>query len=88
MSQARKSGFSIIEIIVVVAVVGLLGFVGYTFYAKQSSKVAQTATTATVPAAPEINTAADLTKAEKALDSTAGANASDTAQLDTELASF
>lgn len=88
MTRTHNTGFSIVELAVVVVVVSLIGFLGYTFYAKQQTKVASTTPVATVPAAPEINTAADLTTAEKALDSTAGANSSDSAQLDSELANF
>lgn len=88
MKRAHNTGFSIIEMVVVVAVVSLIGFLGYTFYSKQQTKVASTTPVATVPAAPEINSAADLTTAEKALDSTANANSHDSAQLDSELANF
>jgi hypothetical protein len=65
---------------------------GFTFYTKHEAKVATTASqgasVATVPDAPQINTANDLTTAERALDSTAGANSNDSSQLDGELATF
>jgi hypothetical protein len=94
MMRTRTSGFSVMELVVIVGVIGLVGFLGYTFYTKQQTEVAtapatsQSPTVATVPAAPEINTADDLTAAEHTLDSTAGANSNDSTQLDSEFASF
>jgi prepilin-type N-terminal cleavage/methylation domain-containing protein len=94
MGDVSKSGFTVIELVVVISVVGLLAFLGYTFYTQQQHKVADTVTEvpsptiATVPPAPIINTATDLTLAEKALDSTASANSNDSAQLDSEFANF
>lgn len=91
----KKSGFSIIEIIVVLAVVGVLGYLGYSFYNNQlkiaddSSQAAQQSATANdVPAAPEIKSTDDLTKAEKLLDETNLDNTSDNSQLDAELSAF
>lgn len=89
MSRSSKSGFSIIELVIIVAVVGLGGFLGYTYYTNQQTKVADTAArTADVPAAPVVNTTADLTTAEKALDGITVGSTSDSSQLDAELANF
>lgn len=92
MSHSSQSGFSIIELVIVVAVVTLGGFLGFTYFAAQKAQVADTATsqarTADVPAAPVVNTTADLTAAEKALDSITVGSASDSSQLDAELANF
>ena len=92
MNYSSKLGFSIIELVIVVAVVGLGGFLGYTYFAKQKAQVADTASsqarTADVPAAPAVNTAADLTTAEKALDSITVGSTSDSSQLDAELVNF
>jgi len=92
MSHSSQSGFSIIELVIIVAVVGLGGFLGYTYFAKQKAQVADTASsqarTADVSAAPAVNTTADLTTAEKALDATTVGSTSDSSQLDAELANF
>ena len=92
MTYSSKSGFSIIELVIIVAVVGLGGFLGYTYFANQKAQVVDTASTqartADVPAAPVVNTTADLTTAEKALDGITVGSTSDSSQLDSELANF
>lgn len=96
-TKHNTSGFSIIELGVILLVVGLLGFIGYTFYKNHqtasnttptTATVASVAPIATVPVAPTITSTADLTSAETALNSTSGQNATDNAQLSSEISNF
>lgn len=90
-----QTGFSAVELVIVVAVVSLVGFAGYTFSNRQQPKTVsnsqvteQSPTAADVPAAPEVVSADDLSKAEATLDSSDVDNDTDNAQLNNELAAF
>ena len=90
--KSNQSGFSVIEACVVLLVVGLIGFAGFTVYSNQQDK------DTTLPTAADnfekgtsdqqFNSTADLTAAEKTLDTTKVDNTSDSAQLDSQLAAF
>ncbi len=97
----HQQGFGTIELLVIMVIVVVIAFVGYSVYNRQtkptdtSSTVHQTDTTDSskandVAAAPSINSTSDLDKAAAALDKTDpdASNKADTAQLDSQLASF
>lgn len=98
------SGFSIIELLLVIVAFGLIGFAARYVYQTNkladtlnTTTVAQSAaptaaTTAVTPVlvTPVVQTPSDLTAAAASLDQTdpTTSNSSDSATLDTELASF
>lgn len=88
----KQSGFAAFEIVLVAAVLALIAFTAYT-YTHHDQVVQQTSdasdATSAIPTAPEITTAADLTKAEAALDQTdLSASDNDDSRLNSELANF
>lgn len=69
----KKNGFSAIEVIIVVAVVAILGVVGYVvydrFYGQTTTETSKYISVEDLPAAPEIETTADLGEAILTMDS-------------------
>ncbi len=88
----KQSGFAVLEILLLVVVVAILGYTAVTFIGHQQAATdttGSTAATVTVPAAPQINSTADLTAAESAVDQVnVDAGTADSSQLDSELANF
>ncbi|HEX7260134.1 MAG TPA: hypothetical protein VF272_04355 [Candidatus Saccharimonadia bacterium] len=93
----NQSGFAILELALIVAVLAVVGYVAYDAYnAKQTATKTEAPATVKqsngvndVPAAPEVNSTEDLTAAEKTLDQIdPEANATDSAQLDSQLSAF
>ncbi|MBW3538620.1 hypothetical protein KY386_03985 [Candidatus Parcubacteria bacterium] len=86
----RQTGFAVFELVLVVAAVALIGFVVIQVQASKR-KAAQPVTVQTAPPlqpedpVPTVNSAADLSKAEAALDQT-DLDSSDQAELDSQSA--
>ncbi len=72
--------------LLIAGVVAIAGLIGWNVYQRQQDS--SDITVKAVPSAPSINNVADLDKAAEALDKTQIDTASDTAQLDKDLASF
>jgi len=85
-----QDGFSAVEgfiIVIVLVVIGGAGFMMVKRHANSDPKPTTTSTAA--PAAPEIKSTGDLTKAEQTLDDTnIEAASTDSAQLDAQLNGF
>jgi Tfp pilus assembly protein PilV len=98
-SFMKKQGFSLVEGVIIVGVVGVIGLLGYTFYSQMQKQTAsktasttqvskQSPTATDVPAMPQINSAADLTQAVTAMDSSQLGDDTDITQLDSQSAAF
>ena len=97
MSHSRQAGFSVVEAVLIIVFLAALGGVSYvvlkhrtTSDTQTTANTAQTTTSdATVPAAPEVKSTDDLTKAAQTLDDTnVDASSSDASQLDAQLNNF
>lgn len=67
--MTRNKGFSIVEVVIVIAVIGLIGLIGWRVWdAQQNTGTEQTDTTQTETTAPDVNSEADLDKADDTLD--------------------
>lgn len=91
----RERGFAAEGILIGVVVIALIGFLGYVYLKKNqqtasTTPVNQSRVATDTPAAPAVNSTADLDNAEKVLDSTdpSGSNNADASTLDTQVASF
>lgn len=88
----KQSGFAALELVLLVVVLGALAYVGVSYYNHTrpvSDSTGSIAATASVPTAPKVNSTADLTTAENAVDAVdVDANSLDSSQLDSELANF
>jgi prepilin-type N-terminal cleavage/methylation domain-containing protein len=81
--MARNKGFSIVEIVIVLAIVGLIGVLAWRFWDASQTSPADTSTESTTQTAPNVNSDADLNKADQSLDST-DVEGSESQQLDTQ----
>lgn len=86
MKQVNQHGFGLHGVLLIAGVVAIAGLIGWNVYQRQQDS--SDITVKAVPSAPSINNVADLDKAAEALDKTQIDTASDTAQLDKDLASF
>lgn len=85
----RQSGFTVIEIALVVVILAVLGFVVMTAVKNSSKTASESTPQATVVPAPQVTSKADLTAAEKSLDTAAIDDSSNDANsLDQDLATF
>ncbi|HXH04912.1 MAG TPA: prepilin-type N-terminal cleavage/methylation domain-containing protein [Candidatus Nitrosotenuis sp.] len=87
MIRSRKNGFSVVEVIIAILIIALIGFILLKAWEVFSSDDAQlqsdTSQQPTSQQAPAINSAEDLTEAEKMLDET-NVEGSSEQELDSE----
>ncbi len=91
MKQTNQSGFSLFELVVAVAVLSIVGLGGWNIYQRSHHKTGEvnaTKVAQTLSSVPVITPPTDLDKASQSLDQTATDSSGDTAQLDSDLASF
>ena len=92
MKQFSQKGFALFEALLIVSVVAIVALAGWNIYERQqkngSGGSSIEKTVKVVPGAPVVATASDLDNAAQTLDQTQIDTASDTAQLDSDLASF
>lgn len=90
MKRTNQSGFSVFELVVIVAVLSIVGLGGWNIYQRshKSGTASISKASETPSSASAITSSADLDKDGQTLDQTPIDTASDTAQLDSDLASF
>ena len=92
MKQFSQKGFALFETLLIVSVVAIVALAGWNIYERQQKNGfggnTIEKTVKVVPGAPAVATASDLDKATQTLDQTQIDTATDTAQLDSDLASF
>ena len=92
MKRFSQKGFALFESLVIVGVIAIVAVAGWNIYQRQQKNGSISSTTEktvkVVPGAPAIASVGDLDKASQALDQTQIDTVSDTAQLDSDLASF
>lgn len=80
----RNKGFSIVEVVIVIAIISLIGVIGWRVWSANQAVTTDTDTTQTTEQeVPDVNSDADLDKADDALDET-NIEGSESQQLDTE----
>jgi guanyl-specific ribonuclease Sa len=95
MKRLRQAGFAGVEaVLIIIVLVGVIAL-GYMVMKRHSAATKNSAATTTtassassVPAAPEVKSTQDLTKAQQSLDDTNLDSGSDTSKLDAQLNSF
>ena len=93
MRRFSQRGFALFEGLAIAGVAAIVALAGWNIYQQQQKNGSTTTTSSEktvklVPKAPDVASASDLDKAAQVLDQTQIDTATDTAQLDKDLASF
>ncbi|MEK7095755.1 MAG: hypothetical protein AAB896_00470 [Patescibacteria group bacterium] len=88
MKQPSQKGFTLIGVLAIASALAIIALVGWNVYQRQQVSDTTAKIVKMVPVAPAVTSVGDLDTASQTLDQTQIDSDVDTAQLDSDLASF